>query len=130
MTMAWLSSSGALSACLILRRSAPTDHDWGRSSSATGLATEVVWHRAIRRRRPATGQRARYVPYLVSPGGDSRSVVANRAKVPQIRVLAGRPRGPDETSAPAPAGSLPVTHPPAKPPVRATFSRDLLRRRA
>jgi len=34
----------------------------------------------------------------VSPGGDSRSLVARRAKMPQISVLAGRPRIVDETS--------------------------------
>lgn len=47
---------------------------------------------------PRPGQCARYVPERVSPGGDSRSLVASRAKLPQISVLARRPRGADETS--------------------------------
>src|SRR5207244_8833748 len=38
------------------------------------------------------------VPDRVSPDGDSRSLVARRAKVPQISISARRPRIADETS--------------------------------
>jgi hypothetical protein len=43
-------------------------------------------------------RRARYVPDRVSLGGDSRSLMARQAKMPQISISARRPRIADETS--------------------------------
>src|SRR5262249_6605917 len=65
---------------------------------------------------------ARYVPDRVSPSGDSRSLAARRAKMPQISVSAHRPRIADETSQADSAGSIPVTRSHVKAQVGEGFS--------
>src|SRR5262249_30759290 len=102
LTTAWLSSSGALSACLTSWRSAPTDHDWSRSSSTSGPPTEVAWHRAISHQRPALGQRARCVPDRAVNRGKQRSLTDKLIRPPtweqagtggdQDGLLSSRPR--------------------------------------
>ena len=67
-------------------------------SPAPAMPRALPRHRRHSHHPTARPGRARYVPDGVGPRGDSRSLVAKRAKMAQISVSAGKPRITDETS--------------------------------